>query len=145
MTNCELCASPLPREIWRGRRFTAIDASSEDFPAFVRIVCNRHAAEMTDLDEEETHELFALLAAIERAMRECLKADKINWAQFGNVVPHLHWHIVARWRDDAYYPECPWGVRQRDVDPQTIRERRANFARLAEVLPALLDKAARQG
>ncbi len=121
---CELCSEHHPLEVWRGGHFYLIDAGGEDFPCFFRVVCRRHAAEMTDLSPEELKVLTELLSEIERCIREELRPDKINLAQFGNMVPHLHWHIVARWKDDPFFPECPWGPRQREANAETSGARR---------------------
>ena len=84
-----------------------------------------------------TH-LWALLEAAEEVMRAKLSPDKMNLAQFGNMVPHLHWHLVARWRDDGWYPECPWGPKQREADAaKTAQRREAARAMLSELAAAL--------
>lgn len=41
------------------------------------------------------------------------KPKKINIASFGNYLPHVHWHIMARFEEDAYFPEPMWGTKQR--------------------------------
>ena len=45
---------------------------------------------------------------------EYFKPDKINIASFGNYVPHLHVHLMARFRDDSFFPEPMWGQKQRE-------------------------------
>ncbi len=139
MTHCELCETLLEKAIWKNRFFYAIDASTDEFPCFIRIVSVKHVAEMSELSESERLYLWRLLETLEEAMRKFLSPDKINYAQFGNFVPHLHWHMIARWRDDAYFPECPWGSKQRTFDPRTTQERRAHTKELLKALPALLD------
>ena len=37
------------------------------------------------------------------------KPDKVNIASFGNMVPHLHWHIIPRFEVDRHYPNPIWG------------------------------------
>lgn len=139
MTDCVLC-SPNPGSlIWKGRHFYALDAGSEDFPAFIRIVAQAHVPEVTDLAPEVRRYLWSLLETAEETMRAELSPDKMNWAQFGNMVPHLHWHLTARWRDDGWYPECPWGTRQRAADPEKMKARRAAFVKM---LPLLAEKLA---
>jgi diadenosine tetraphosphate (Ap4A) HIT family hydrolase len=43
-----------------------------------------------------------------------LQPDKINLASLGNVVPHLHWHVIPRFADDPHFPNPVWGQRLRD-------------------------------
>lgn len=132
---------PVAGEFWRGKHFCAIDAGTDDFPAFIRIVALDHVAEMSDLSSEDRSTLRALLDTTERVMIDNLHPDKMNWAQFGNMVPHLHWHLVARWRDDGWYPECPWGPRQRQVSKALSQERRCKVKALLPLLAEALSVA----
>ena len=79
---------------------------------------------MSDLPPADRHALMAVVFAVELALRDCYQPDKINLASFGNVVPHLHWHIICRWRDDPWFPEPIWGQRQRqgNVSSATITD-----------------------
>jgi diadenosine tetraphosphate (Ap4A) HIT family hydrolase len=47
-------------------------------------------------------------------MIDYFKPDKINLASFGNYVTHVHMHIQARFKDDSFFPEPTWGIKQRD-------------------------------
>jgi diadenosine tetraphosphate (Ap4A) HIT family hydrolase len=55
---------------------------------------------------------------VEAALREIMAPDKINLASLGNVVPHLHWHVIPRYRDDKHFPEPIWGQARRDAAPR---------------------------
>lgn len=56
---------------------------------------------------------MAVVLTAERSLRALMNPDKINLASFGNVIPHLHWHIIARYVDDRHFPESIWGKAQR--------------------------------
>lgn len=140
MQDCELCRPDSDRVIWKNERFYILDAGSERFPAYIRIVSVAHVAEMTGLPKAEREELRAIMDASEELMRDLLHPDKVNWAQFGNMVPHLHWHLTARWRDDEVFPDNPWGKPVREV-PEDIRKERAKASKLfLERLPDALDR-----
>ena len=47
------------------------------------------------------------------ALRQLYKADKINLASLGNVVPHVHWHVIARFSDDGHFPDAIWATPRR--------------------------------
>ncbi len=64
---------------------------------------------MTDLDQVDRHELMAVVFAVEAVLRQLFSPDKINLASFGNMTPHLHWHVIPRWLDDPHFPEPIWG------------------------------------
>jgi diadenosine tetraphosphate (Ap4A) HIT family hydrolase len=63
-------------------------------------------------------------------MRELLSPTKMNLATLGNVVPHLHWHLIARFDWDSHFPSPVWSAAQRERAVQ--RE-----AEVAARLPAL--------
>lgn len=120
---CELCCVHHPKEIWRNEHFYLINVSSDEFPCYLRLISTRHVPEVTDLPEEEQKELWERLTVIEKVIRETLNPDKVNWAQFGNVVPHIHWHIIARWKDDLFFPNSLWGKAQKTKIPEETEKR----------------------
>jgi len=69
---------------------------------------------MTDLTENERIRLMKTVFVVERVLRELLAPEKINLASFGNMVPHLHWHIIQRFADDPHFSNPAFGSRQRD-------------------------------
>jgi hypothetical protein len=42
-----------------------------------------------------------------------LGAEKVNLASLGNQVPHLHWHVIPRFKDDPHFPFAIWGRKMR--------------------------------
>jgi len=61
-------------------------------------------------------EILRVLEICEKEMLEYFKPDKINIASFGNYVPHVHFHIQARFKGDSYFPEPTWGQKQREAN-----------------------------
>ena len=86
-----------------------------DHPAFWRVIWNGHAAEMTDLEPMQRSALMQTVCKVDAVVRRELQPHKINLASLGNVVPHLHWHVIARWADDPHFPQPIWGARQREA------------------------------
>lgn len=82
-------------------------------PAFCRVIWREHIAEMTDLPPESRHEIMEAVYRVEAAMRRVLQPAKMNLASLGNVVPHLHWHIIARFENDANFPAPIWAAAAR--------------------------------
>jgi len=70
--------------------------------------------EMSDVPKEIRIEIYDLLHKIEKEMITYYNPTKINIASFGNYMPHVHWHIMARFEKDSYYPEPMWGIKQRE-------------------------------
>ncbi len=112
-SECELCNSPGGEVLWENGLCRVISVSDADYPGFSRVILNRHAKEMSDLDAGEQAALMQVVFAVEAVIRQYYQPHKINLASFGNVVPHLHWHVIPRWRDDRHFPQPVWGTPQR--------------------------------
>jgi diadenosine tetraphosphate (Ap4A) HIT family hydrolase len=106
--DCVLCHTAGGEIIWRNEFARVVLADEPAYPGFCRVILNRHEAEMTDLSAGERHRLMDIVWAVETILREVLKPSKINLASLGNVVPHLHWHLIPRWSDDLHFPAPIW-------------------------------------
>ena len=129
---CELCREPGGAPVADAARWRVVRVDDAAFPAFYRLVWNAHVAEFTDLGDADRAACIDAVARIERALRAALAPTKVNLASFGNVVAHLHWHVIARFAWDSHFPQPVWGAAQRAVEPPPT-------ARLALPLDALDD------
>jgi diadenosine tetraphosphate (Ap4A) HIT family hydrolase len=134
---CELCAGDGGAVLWRDALLRVVAVADPDYPGFLRLVCNAHVREWTDLAPAQRARFGQALALAESAVREVLAPDKINLASLGNQTPHLHWHVIPRWADDAHFPQPIWGRRQREPDAARLAARHA----AARSLPARLAQA----
>ncbi len=117
---CQLCREAGGDILWQDERCRLLLVADADYPGFCRIVWKRHVAEMTDLDTAERHHLMSVVFAAEKALRITARPDKVNLASLGNVVPHLHWHVIPRWRDDRHFPNAVWGPAMRDPHSRPV-------------------------
>lgn len=138
--DCSLCTQEGGPLIWKGAFWRLISAEDTGYPGFVRLVLNRHCAELTSISTHEQQQLFKLLVAIETQMRELLSPDKINIASLGNQVPHLHWHIVPRWKDDPCFPDSVWSAPQRSAPSDQHAQRVLAAKGFLEQLPHVCAK-----
>lgn len=115
-TRCILCVQPGGQPIWQGENLRLIRADEAGFPAFYRIVWNAHVAEFSDLGAAQRQHCMEAVALVEQVLRQQLQPTKINLATLGNVVPHLHWHIIARYDWDSHFPAPVWASAQRPRD-----------------------------
>lgn len=121
----------------RTRDWRVVLAAEPDYPAFTRVIWNAHVAEMSELGAADREALMRVVLAIEETQREVLGPDKVNLASFGNVVAHLHWHVIPRWRDDRHFPEPVWGRAAVGRDAAVEARRTWVAARLPSYLEAL--------
>lgn len=111
---CPLCVPVAEALLWQDESCRVIEVDEPAFPGFCRVVWSAHVAEMSDLLPSERQHLLAVVLATERALRSLMQPDKINLASLGNVVPHLHWHVIPRFRDDANFPDPIWAPARRE-------------------------------
>lgn len=79
------------------------------FPWIILVPTLPDLSEISDLSETDQSRLILESSAVARQMLRHLMADKINVAAIGNLVPQLHWHVIARYRDDLAWPAPVWG------------------------------------
>lgn len=130
---CELCESPGGEVLHQGAQFRVVLIDDDHYPGFCRVIWRDHVKEVTDLNELDRMLLMDVLWQVEQVVREVMQPEKINLASFGNMVPHLHWHVIPRYTDDAHFPAPVWAEAQRQPLPATLQIRH-------ERLPALRAK-----
>src|SRR5262245_1215025 len=113
-SSCELCANEGGALLWRDELLRIVAVEDFDYPGFCRVVLNRHSREMSDLSSDERRRIMDAVFAVEAALRETMNPDKINLACLGNLTPHVHWHVIPRFRDDRHFPAPIWTAPQRE-------------------------------
>jgi diadenosine tetraphosphate (Ap4A) HIT family hydrolase len=127
---CEFCSSPGGAVVWQNELCRVVRADEPDYPGFVRVILNRHAREMSDLDPAEREAMMRVVFEVEAAVRESMGADKMNIASLGNQTPHVHWHVIPRFSDDRHFPTPIWSTPQRESKiPDERRDRALSVAR----------------
>ena len=134
---CELCIQPGGDLVYRDGNYRIVLVDDERYPGFCRVIWNAHAREMTDLSTAERAILIAAVWQVEEAVREVMQPHKINVASLGNVVPHLHWHVIPRYENDAHFPNPIWGEVKRTPVSNDLAKRRALVPKLRD---AILDR-----
>ena len=114
--SCELCDADGGSVLWRDDLCRVVRPAVAGYPGFLRVIVHRHVKEMTDL--QERGHLMRVVFACEAALRKVCNPDKVNLASLGNVVPHLHWHVIARFADDAHFPDAVWAPARRTAAPR---------------------------
>ena len=127
---CPLCDGPGGRLVHEGAKLRVIHADEPGFPGFYRVVWRAHVAEFSDLDAADRMLCMEAVALVEQCLRDHLAPAKLNLAALGNMVAHLHWHVIARFADDTHFPGSVWAPAQRAPDA-------ARQAEIAARLPAL--------
>ena len=93
-------------KIWEDKYFY-IEKHDSQLP-WLKLFTQTEYKELTELPKEQKLKMYDILESIELTMLEHYKADKINLASFGNMLPRVHWHIIARFKNDPYFPKTTW-------------------------------------
>ena len=140
---CELCYPQTGDVIFASQRWRVLLVDDANYPGFCRVVWNAHIKEMTDLHTTERNEVMEAVWHVERAIREVMQPHKINLASFGNMVPHLHWHIIPRYADDLHFPNPVWAqakVTANAPDESVLLMISARQALLPDLKAAIIDR-----
>ena len=127
---CALCETEGGLAVFRADKFRVIRAEEAGFPAFYRLIWNAHVAEFSDLSAADRLLCMEAVTLIETALRRQLQPTKVNLATLGNVVPHLHWHVIARFDWDSHFPAPIWGSAVRPADETALAQLRARLPAL---------------
>jgi diadenosine tetraphosphate (Ap4A) HIT family hydrolase len=133
VAGCELCELSAPTVV-DNDRFAVILVDDANYPGFARVIWKDHVREVSDLADADRLLLNDAVYRLELAVREVMQPLKVNVASLGNVVPHLHWHVIPRYADDAHFPAPVWAQAQRTTDEAVLQARRALVPQLAEAI-----------
>lgn len=92
--------------------------------------------EFYELTAEDQQQLMQEISLAQRVLQSLYKADKINTAALGNMVPQLHIHVFARFKEDVAWPKPVWAV-QTDEIPYNLAEQATEIATLKAAFATL--------
>ena len=79
------------------------------YPWFILVPERADIREVHELTDDDQIRLIGESSRLSRWLAEEFRADKINVAALGNMVPQLHWHVIARHATDPAWPGPVWG------------------------------------
>ena len=120
---CELCQSSGGELIHQSELFHVVLVDDANYPGFCRIIWRDHVKEITDLNELDRMLMMDVMWQVEQVVRDVMQPEKINLASLGNMVPHLHWHVIPRYSDDAHFPAPVWAEAKRTPSPESLAAR----------------------
>jgi diadenosine tetraphosphate (Ap4A) HIT family hydrolase len=78
------------------------------FPGYTLLFTKNHVTELFHLDRELRAALMEEVSLVAQALYTVFTPAKINYELLGNMVPHIHWHIVPRFSSDPLWPRPIW-------------------------------------
>ena len=131
---CELCGLAGGEVVFQHPLLRVVLINDRLYPGFCRVIWQQHAREMTNLVATDRSLLMAVVCKVEQAQRDVMDPHKINLASLGNMTPHVHWHVIPRFNDDAHFPQPVWGQQLRVPSEPSLADRQALLPRLREAI-----------
>ena len=101
----------------------------ENYPWYVLVPQRSLIKEIYELSEEDRQLYYQESHIVAKALGEYYKADKINIASIGNMVPQLHVHHIARFKSDVSWPAPVWGKQpMKQTDMKALEQDAKDFA-----------------
>ena len=120
MISCAICDRSEGEMIWSDNIFRVVLLDHQDYRGYCRVELIDHKKEMTDLDEALRSKLMTYVFKVEEILKVIFKPEKINLASLGNKTPHIHWHVIPRFKEDPHFPNSHWGEKLREGLHQAI-------------------------
>jgi len=143
--DCPLCAprADFDESLYRVRQLASCTlylARDQRYRGTCRAIYDpRHVNRIDELSALEWQQLATDLWCAQRAILRSVGAEHVNLASLGNEVPHLHWHLIPRRRDDGFWGRPIWHADAAAARPCRLEE--SDYAQLAAALNTALDAA----
>jgi diadenosine tetraphosphate (Ap4A) HIT family hydrolase len=135
---CPLCA-PRPEDSPHWLKVASLGVSTlyldrnQTYRGHCQLVFDaRHVEGLEHLEAGEHDTLMQDLRGAAQAISAVVKPDRMNYCSLGNVVPHLHWHLVPRYRSDPR-----WGAPIYTTDMMDMQVTRLEEAQLRQLMATL--------
>jgi diadenosine tetraphosphate (Ap4A) HIT family hydrolase len=95
------------------------------FPGYCLLFTRSHVTELFHLEPGPRAGLMEEVSRVARALDDVFRPTKINYELLGNMVPHMHWHLVPRFASEPLWPRPIWAEPHAEVflTPDEYRQR----------------------
>ncbi len=107
--------------------------NDSSYPWFILVPRRTGIRDIFELSEDDQHQLLRESSTFSRIISDHFKADKINVAALGNMVPQLHIHHIVRYESDPAWPAPVWG--HAPATPYSEQELSELVATVAGLMP----------
>lgn len=95
--------------------------NNSDYPWLILIPMRINIIEITDLNQIDYDIFNAEVKKAAKLMQDKFNPDKLNIATIGNLVPQLHMHIIARFKNDRLFPKTVWGSESTPYNDNSLK------------------------
>lgn len=123
-SNCSICIHLRKKASFEIKVFSdSVLYLNEDqfFKGYCILEYKSHVKELFDLTDEARDLYMKHVSLAAKALQKVFNPDKINYELLGNKVPHLHWHIIPRFKEDPAWSDPVWSKHHDSVKPPIER------------------------
>ena len=77
---------------------------------------------MSELNSKDQILLMKEIIYVSKIVKKLFKTSKLNIEKIGNIVPQLHIHIIARYKNDSSWPLSVWVVKGKTYSKATLEK-----------------------
>ena len=92
------------------------------FPWIILIPKRKKVYDITGLNTKDQILLIKEIVFCSKIMQKAFKTSKLNIEKIGNIVPQLHIHIIARFKNDSAWPLSVWVVREKSYTKKILQK-----------------------
>ena len=92
------------------------------FPWIMLIPNRKNINDITDLNTKDQMLLMKEIIYVSKIVKKLFKTSKLNIEKIGNIVPQLHIHIIARYKNDSSWPLSVWVVKGKTYSTATLEK-----------------------
>ena len=108
---CGLCyavKNKTPNRIYELRSGVAFVSFDQKYEGWCVLAFKKHVQDMRELSKEDYKDFWDDVKILANAIEKAFSCDKINYAVLMNVSPHLHCHIIPRYKSDPDWGKDLW-------------------------------------
>jgi len=93
------------------------------FPWLILIPKRKNITDMSELNSKDQILLMKEIIYVSKIVKKLFKTSKLNIEKIGNIVPQLHIHIIARYKNDSSWPLSVWVVKGKTYSKATLEKK----------------------
>ena len=107
------------------------------FPGCTLLFTREHTTELFHLEPAVRQGLTEEVNRVAAALDRVFQPAKMNYELLGNMVAHMHWHLIPRFREDPLWPRPIWSEphREKHLDAEGYRETIARIRKTLDLTP----------
>ena len=95
---------------------------NQKFPWIILIPKRKGITDISELNSKDQSLLMKEIVYCSKLMKKVFKTKKLNVEKIGNIVPQLHIHIIARYKNDSTWPLSVWVVKKRTYSKSELNK-----------------------